>query len=327
MISWFDRIFRQNKLLFTVNLDSRSCYFFAVYPGSRFRSFSLSSWLANWLFLDCYLRRLSSCSLDSWGEWSKLPLCFSNSLFYSLIGKWWYRNSCWSNTQVCWFILVSQTGQGGVISAFLSAEFWQPFSSLSFNVYLLHPLPILLYVASTKEIQQLDHFYLVRLLGRFSHIRQIRRRLFKEALKLSLLFQAIFFFGIWSLSHVLAYVAHLTVELPFAGLEKLHKSTQSDQNLFPSKQSAPALGNFRSNLSTNHVNTTCPTLLREDQHFDFDSGIVAKYKFWASRNVGRVEIKSWEALKLGLSATNLSSIIDSLSFLLLFDKNPRKFWI
>lgn len=64
--------------------------------------------------------------------------------------------------QVCWFILVAQTGQGGTISAFLSAEFWQPLSSLSFAVYLLHPLPILLYVAMTREIQQLDHFYLVR---------------------------------------------------------------------------------------------------------------------------------------------------------------------
>ncbi|XP_022705612.1 nose resistant to fluoxetine protein 6-like isoform X1 [Varroa jacobsoni] len=93
---------------------------------------------------------------------------------------------------VCWFILTSVTGQGGIISAFLSADLFQPFSVLSFTVYLLHPALIIVYVALTKEIQQLDHFYMT-----------------------------VLFLGIWTLSHMAAYVMCTIAELPFAGLEKL----------------------------------------------------------------------------------------------------------
>jgi len=96
---------------------------------------------------------------------------------------------------VCWFIYVSQTGQGGVISSFLSADFFQPLSSLSFLVYLLHPIVILVHIAMTKERQQFDHFYM-----------------------------AVFYLGVLTMSNMAAYLAHIIVELPFAGIERLFKT-------------------------------------------------------------------------------------------------------
>ncbi|XP_018494158.2 nose resistant to fluoxetine protein 6 [Galendromus occidentalis] len=151
---------------------------------------------------------------------------------------------------VCWFILVSQTGQGGTISAFLSANFWQPFSSLSFAAYLLHPLPILLYVASTREIQQLDHFYLT-----------------------------IFFLGIWCLSHILAYVAYVTVELPFSGLERLLRSRGSLGNPFSSKSTELATVDYGSSKGMKiHAQPSLHTTRTDDCIFQFDSGITTRYK-------------------------------------------------
>jgi len=152
---------------------------------------------------------------------------------------------------VCWFIFCAMTGQGGVIAALLSADFFQPFSALSFTVYLLHPLPIQLYVAFTKEIQQLDHFYM-----------------------------AIFFLGVWTAAHMIAYFAHIMVELPFAGLEKFwrerHRPDETLNNC--SHKNTPVKtynGTTPARAEISHVAIRMPSTTASN----FDAGIVTKYKF------------------------------------------------
>ena len=142
-------------------------------------------------------------------------------------------------------------------------------------MYLLHPLPILLYVASTKEIQQLDHFYLVRS-DRFLYDGDSASPL-RNITDLHFLFKAIVFLGIWTLSHMLAYITHLIVELPFAGLEKLLKSKECRTHVVELKFPMP---NFSGPPGANPSETRADfTVCTGNQRYGFDSGMVTRYKF------------------------------------------------
>ncbi|XP_049515817.1 uncharacterized protein LOC125941976 [Dermacentor silvarum] len=77
----------------------------------------------------------------------------------------------------------------------LSSSVMTPLSRLSYLVFLLHPVPIYVHVASVRESFQLDHYYMCTL-----------------------------YFGILVTSILMAYVAYLTVEAPFAALERLMRS-------------------------------------------------------------------------------------------------------
>lgn len=77
--------------------------------------------------------------------------------------------------------------------------------------------------------------------------------------------QAIFFLGIWTLSHIIAYIAYLTVELPFANLERLFKLRKNEREVPIESRHATAQSR--------------PTVRIDEQKSGFDSGIITKYKF------------------------------------------------
>ncbi|XP_077528435.1 nose resistant to fluoxetine protein 6-like [Haemaphysalis longicornis] len=93
---------------------------------------------------------------------------------------------------VAWITLLCATRQAGLVGELLSSSVVTPLSRLSYLVFLLHPVPIYVHVASVRESFQLDHYYMCTL-----------------------------YFGILVTSILLAYVAYVTVEAPFAALERL----------------------------------------------------------------------------------------------------------
>ena len=75
---------------------------------------------------------------------------------------------------------------------------------------------------------------------------------------------------------MMAYVAYITVELPFANLERILKSRRTENSMLASKHFVPAL----ESSDTNMMRAQCrPTVRIDDQRSGFDSGIVTKYKF------------------------------------------------
>lgn len=161
-----------------------------------------------------------------------------------------------------------------MISSFLSADFFQPLSSLSFLVYLLHPLPIIIHVAMTKEIQQLDHFYMVNCASviipmLYVCLRSLAFGSFYPAQRKApcVIFQAMFFLGVLLMTHFGAYIAHIAVELPFAGLERLFKSPPRPMD---------DLGKIRKRPERPQpvLSVTPP-----EGNVNFDSGIITRYKF------------------------------------------------
>ncbi|KAM7303680.1 nose resistant to fluoxetine protein 6 [Ixodes scapularis] len=106
---------------------------------------------------------------------------------------------------VAWLTLLCSSNQAGLVGSALSSSSLTPLSRLSYLTYLLHPIPIYVHVASTKEAFQLDHYYMCTL-----------------------------YLGILTTSIILAYLAYVTVELPFASLEAILTSS-------PAETSKPAL--------------------------------------------------------------------------------------
>ncbi|XP_049515896.1 nose resistant to fluoxetine protein 6-like [Dermacentor silvarum] len=96
---------------------------------------------------------------------------------------------------VAWVTVLCATRQAGLVGEMLSSSVMTPLSRLSYLVFLLHPVPIYVHVASVRESFQLDHYYMCTL-----------------------------YFGILVTSILMAYVAYLTVEAPFAALERLMRS-------------------------------------------------------------------------------------------------------
>ncbi|KAH7982650.1 hypothetical protein HPB52_006277 [Rhipicephalus sanguineus] len=96
---------------------------------------------------------------------------------------------------IAWVTLLCATQQAGLVGEMLSSSAMTPLSRLSYLVFLLHPVPIYVHVASVRESFQLDHYYMCTL-----------------------------YFGILVTSILMAYVAYLTVEAPFTALERLMRS-------------------------------------------------------------------------------------------------------
>lgn len=94
-----------------------------------------------------------------------------------------------------WVTLLCATQQAGLVGEMLSSSAMTSLSRLSYLVFLLHPVPIYVHVASVRESFQLDHYYMCTL-----------------------------YFGILVTSILMAYVAYVAVEAPFAALERLMRS-------------------------------------------------------------------------------------------------------
>lgn len=75
---------------------------------------------------------------------------------------------------------------------------------------------------------------------------------------------------------MMAYVAYITVELPFANLERIIKSRRTENSMLASKHFAPTIDSLDTNMMKAQSH---PTVRIDDQKNGFDSGIVTKYKF------------------------------------------------
>ncbi|XP_077505564.1 nose resistant to fluoxetine protein 6-like isoform X2 [Amblyomma americanum] len=93
---------------------------------------------------------------------------------------------------VAWLVVACHVGHGGLINTTLAWNGLVPLSTLSYLIYLIHPLVIYMHVATAREIVNLDQF--------------------------SMCYS---FLGHTAVSVLLAYVAHVTVELPFATVKGL----------------------------------------------------------------------------------------------------------
>lgn len=54
---------------------------------------------------------------------------------------------------LCYIIFACAHGYGGPVNWFLSLPLWQPLSRLSYAIYLLHFIVIMVQVASIKQVQ------------------------------------------------------------------------------------------------------------------------------------------------------------------------------
>lgn len=52
---------------------------------------------------------------------------------------------------LCWIIYACHYGYGGPLNSFLSATIWQPFSRLSYSIYLVH-FPIQILITATTRV-------------------------------------------------------------------------------------------------------------------------------------------------------------------------------
>ncbi|XP_055308474.1 nose resistant to fluoxetine protein 6-like [Sitodiplosis mosellana] len=78
-----------------------------------------------------------------------------------------WETRAWWSLSLCYIIFSCVTGQGGVINWFLSHPRWQPISRLSFSIYLIHVLVIIIIYANQKvpwcfsTITQVQELFLV----------------------------------------------------------------------------------------------------------------------------------------------------------------------
>jgi peptidoglycan/LPS O-acetylase OafA/YrhL len=92
---------------------------------------------------------------------------------------------------LAWVVYACTTRNAGIINDILSWRAWFPLSRLTYSAYLLHPVILLLYIGSLKDLVFIDNLH-----------------------------TAYFFVGITGLSYACAAVLSLCVEYPMAALEK-----------------------------------------------------------------------------------------------------------
>ncbi|XP_029832846.2 nose resistant to fluoxetine protein 6 [Ixodes scapularis] len=114
---------------------------------------------------------------------------------------------------VAWLTVACELGHGGLLNETLSWRGLVPLSTLSYLIYLIHPLVVYVHVATTREIVNLDHFTMC-----YS------------------------FLGHATISVGLAYVAHVVVELPFASLKDIVWRRSSSTTTTDPRQCCPTLG-------------------------------------------------------------------------------------
>lgn len=124
-----------------------------------------------------------------------MPSLTESGIYYAFARTAW----SWS---IGWIVFACSTGRGGPVTAFLSWSFFNPLSNLSFLAYLVHPILMLYHTGRIRERIYFGHYELVNIF--------ISRLVF---------------------SFALAYLVHVLIEVPFAGLESY---------VFPKKNKKPS---------------------------------------------------------------------------------------
>ncbi|KAH7640749.1 hypothetical protein HUG17_8218 [Dermatophagoides farinae] len=140
-----------------------------------------------------------------------------SAIMFGLVRSIWSLGILW----LCWQCVQQQ---GGIIQRFLESEIMQPFSRLSFSIYLVHIIPIWHYMYTIRQPVELSLFNLL-------------------------------FIGIGSgfISTLLAFFLYCTFERPYVRLVKilLFNSNRSTTNNY--EQSATTSNNNNNNNNNNTV--------------------------------------------------------------------------
>ncbi|XP_017084003.2 nose resistant to fluoxetine protein 6-like isoform X1 [Drosophila eugracilis] len=105
-------------------------YFLHLNRGKKFQLSRPVVWLG-WI-LSLAMLFTSIFALYPAAQWSAPPLpVLEESLYYTLTRVAW-------PLAICWVIFVCMQGYGGLANSFLSSPLWQPFSRLSYSMYIWH---------------------------------------------------------------------------------------------------------------------------------------------------------------------------------------------
>jgi peptidoglycan/LPS O-acetylase OafA/YrhL len=102
-----------------------------------------------------------------------------------------FSSSLWGLC-LAWVVYACTSGRGGVANVILSWSGWFPLSRLTYSVYLLHPVIILVYISSLRQPAYVDNLHM-----------------------------AYFYVGVLGISYACASVLSLCVEYPMAAIEKV----------------------------------------------------------------------------------------------------------
>ncbi|EDV53996.1 nose resistant to fluoxetine protein 6 [Drosophila erecta] len=146
---------------------------------------------------------------------------FAEASYYTLTRIGW----CLA---LCWVIFACQNGYGGLANSFLSSPLWQPFSRLSYSVFIWHMF--------FQEV----------------NARSMRTNAYFSNYTMMLNFWSTFGFTV-----LFAYVMHLVIEAPFGGLDYLLRPKQKTAALVEEK--SQIADNEHSNLEELKVTTSTPS--------------------------------------------------------------------
>jgi len=105
-------------------------YFLHLNRGKKFQLSRPVVW-TGWI-LSLAMLFTSIFALYPAGKWSAPPLStLEESLYYTLTRVAW-------PLAICWIIFACMQGYGGLANSFLSSPLWQPFSRLSYSMYIWH---------------------------------------------------------------------------------------------------------------------------------------------------------------------------------------------
>ncbi len=99
---------------------------------------------------------------------------------------------------LAWLTLLCLAGRAGLVGYVLSAQFWLPFSRLTYTAYLVHPMVLSAFFAS-----------------------------FQQSLHFTVPMGIAYYLNALVLSYLIAFLLALFVEFPFSNLDKFFTSSRS----------------------------------------------------------------------------------------------------
>ncbi|XP_062501801.1 nose resistant to fluoxetine protein 6-like isoform X2 [Corticium candelabrum] len=156
-----------------------------------------------------YLAKRNSTKEKSFRIWSVLgwiiAACVGGAVVYGLydynLGHHYSQatstlyltfSSCMWGVCMAWIVYACVTGNGGAVDNILSWKGWFPLSRLTYCAYLLHPVVLMVYIGTLKEVIHIDHLHM-----------------------------AYFFVGVTGITYGCAAALSLGVEYPAAAMEKV----------------------------------------------------------------------------------------------------------
>ncbi|KPU80571.1 uncharacterized protein Dana_GF18755, isoform B [Drosophila ananassae] len=159
-------------------------YFLHLNRGKKFELSKLTVW-SGWI-LSLAMLFTSIFALYPAGKFDSPPISvLAESCYYTLTRLAW-------PLAICWIIFACTQGYGGLANSFLSSPLWQPFSRLSYSMYVWH---MLVQEVNSRNVRTTTYFSAYQMMLRFW-------RDFGNTLLMS-------------------YVLYLIIEAPLSGFDSL----------------------------------------------------------------------------------------------------------